>query len=261
MGKASRSKQLRKDSATDFKPNTGDRTWTIVVGALAIVGVVLIDMVATSKKNVQAAAPLLGDHWHAAVGINICGTWEGDLPAYETTVGIHSHGDGLIHMHPYKTDGEGDNASVGTFYSSSGYDYKITETSIKTPVATYKDGDKCEALDNKPGKVRWYVDGVEQTEGNAWDYAPFDGEVVAIAFVPEDYSVGQPPSVTALANPSDVEPSGATQTVLPEQTIVVPGETSASTAPDVATPTTAVSASSPTTTEVETNTATTSALR
>lgn len=253
MGKASRSKQDRRNSpAGEFKPNTGDRTWTIVIGALAIVGVVLIAVVAMNKKTAVRAAPLVNDHWHAAVGVNICGTWDGNLPTYESDVGVHSHGDGLIHMHPYKTDGEGKNASVGNFYGQSGYDYKFSETSIETPSGKYENGDKCEALDNKPGEVRWFVDGKEKS-GNPWKYAPFDGEVVTIAFVPKDYAVGEPPSVTALANPSDVPSTGVTG---PTQTIVVPGETTASST-DVATQTTTVSASSTQTTKQETDSAAT----
>ena len=46
-------------------------------------------------------APVVGDHWHVAVGFSRCGE---ALPEpsddAEDRHGIHTHGDGLIHLHP-----------------------------------------------------------------------------------------------------------------------------------------------------------------
>ncbi len=52
-----------------------------------------------------AAQPRIGDHIHAAMDIYVCGQHEPKLPQFEA--GIHSHGDGLMHMHPQVSGEEG----------------------------------------------------------------------------------------------------------------------------------------------------------
>ena len=61
-----------------------------------------------------------GDHWHSYLGVNICGEWLPNVPEFEAPVGspvgsrnagIHSHGDGLIHTHPFVSSEEGKNAT------------------------------------------------------------------------------------------------------------------------------------------------------
>src|SRR5919108_289734 len=64
--------------------------------------------------------PAIGDHWHAALGVNVCGQWKPNTPQYESGSGIHSHGDGFIHIHPFGRAGAGKNASVGLFLEGAG---------------------------------------------------------------------------------------------------------------------------------------------
>ena len=81
-------------------------------------------------RAADAAANVAGDHWHTALGVNICGQWIGPAPAFEkpydspnqvANVGIHSHADGLIHTHPFVVGEEGNNATVGKFFSYGGW--------------------------------------------------------------------------------------------------------------------------------------------
>jgi hypothetical protein len=195
MGKASRKKGPVKAKAR--RNNLG---FTLVVVAIVVVGVA---GVALSRGGGDSTADgpgaKIGDHWHATLGVNLCGTWQANLPQYEAATGIHSHGDGFMHIHPFSSAGAGNNAKVGLFYSQA--DDKISATSLQIFKEKYKNGDVCDNLDKKPGEVRWSVNGEEKT-GNPADYVPNDRDIVAIAFLPKGVEIGTPPS--AGANPSDV---------------------------------------------------------
>jgi hypothetical protein len=56
------------------------------------------------------------DHWHAAYGVNLCGVWQPAVPEYESSAGLHSHGDGLIHIHPFDHRASFENATLGHFF-------------------------------------------------------------------------------------------------------------------------------------------------
>ena len=197
MGKASRKKRPVKAKA--HKSSLG---FTIVVVLIVVLGIAGI---ALSRGGGDSAADgpgvKIGDHWHAAVGVNLCGTWQGHTPPYEAASGIHSHGDGFIHLHPFSSAGAGDNAKVGLFFSQA--DEKVSASELKIGDKRYKNGDVCDNLEKKPGKVRWTVNGQEQT-GNPGDYIPNDRDVVAIAFLPDGVEIGTPPAAAAGSSPSDV---------------------------------------------------------
>ena len=61
------------------------------------------------------------DHWHAAFAINICGT---ELPANadigSDKLGIHTHQDGLIHIHPFSVQAAGKRATLQRFFDQIG---------------------------------------------------------------------------------------------------------------------------------------------
>ena len=58
----------------------------------------------------------ISDHWHAYLGVNVCGTWLPERARRSRTgrtkpsvrAGLHSHGDGLMHIHPFSSDEAGD---------------------------------------------------------------------------------------------------------------------------------------------------------
>src|SRR5262245_54264911 len=52
--------------------------------------------------------PRVGDHWHEAFAVDVCGEWLPNAPTFESPatnprgrVGLHTHGDGIIHTHPF----------------------------------------------------------------------------------------------------------------------------------------------------------------
>jgi hypothetical protein len=201
MGKAS-----RKKGPVKAKARKGSTGFVVLIAAIFVVGVALIALAKnnnSSSKSAKGPGAKLGDHWHAAIGINFCGTWQANLPQYEPTpnTGVHSHGDGFMHLHPFSAAGAGRNANVGLFYRQAGD--KVSATQIKYGKQTYKNGDVCDNLGKKPGLVRWSVNGQERT-GNPADYAPNDRDVIALAFVPKDADIGTPPVAVSGSNPSDV---------------------------------------------------------
>ena len=122
-------------------------------------------------------------------------------PTFEAESGIHSHGDGMIHIHPFTKAAAGKHATVGAFLTGGGW--KVSETSIDLgPGARFHNGDACP--DGKPGVLRWSVNGREQ-HGNVADFVPFNGDVIALAFLPAGEPIPTPPQSAALDNISDVQ--------------------------------------------------------
>lgn len=122
--------------------------------------------------------PVVGSHWHARYAISICG---GELPPRPYSEGdIHTHGAGLIHIHPSSRRSAGRAADLGRFFRSFGG--RLEDSLLRVPgVGTYRTGTN--SCGPSPGRVPVYVDGdrVEDPGG----YVPRDGQSVRIVFEPE----------------------------------------------------------------------------
>jgi hypothetical protein len=83
--------------------------------------------------------PTVNDHWHQAYAFWLCGEWMTLRGALEQpplneryiTTGIHSHDDGVIHIHPFGSLGSGPNATLGAFLG--GYGVVLTDDSLQFP--------------------------------------------------------------------------------------------------------------------------------
>ena len=196
------------------------RWFVVTVTVICIVGIVGITVASgvLSRSDQASAAPQppsdanpAGDHWHAAFGINICGEWLTNPPTFETAdgnpnvrVGIHTHGDGFIHIHPFYSSEAGDKATLGKFLKYGGWSASDSslETWVGPPGASSKtswsNGDKCpnaagEAGKGKPGRVVFQVN-CKTVDGNPSDHVLADQEVVAIGFLPVGEKLGAPPN-------------------------------------------------------------------
>jgi hypothetical protein len=202
MGKASR--QKRRSSVAAARRSRGNLGWYVATAVVVVLGIVLVVLTVADRE--EDVAPFANaDHWHAALGVNVCGTWQPNPPEFEQRfgsqliAGIHSHGDGLIHIHPYSSDEAGENATVGQFFDYGGWDLSEDSFSVWGGVEQSNGGD----CGGEPATVRWSVNGEEQT-GDPADYRPKDLDVVAIAFLPEGEDIGEPPSAANVNAPSDV---------------------------------------------------------
>ena len=72
----------------------------------------------SSNANVFPAANK--DHIHMAYAINDCGKWLAPIPTFESSFGIHTHGDGVLHIHPYLASASGKNATFSVFENGAG---------------------------------------------------------------------------------------------------------------------------------------------
>ena len=74
--------------------------------------------------------------------------------AGDDVLGIHTHQDGLIHIHPFATRAAGNGAKMSRFFDQTGME--VTDTAIKMPDGkVYKEGET--TCDGKPGEVQLAV--------------------------------------------------------------------------------------------------------
>ena len=243
MGKASSSKKIRKVQQAGVSRAPGQRRnlgYPALIVAIMLVGISLV-FVATNQRQASAGEkPTPKDHWHAALGINICGDFQDPLTDVgPDRLGIHTHADGLIHIHPFGSGASGKNAQLGKYLDQTGV--KVTDTSITLPGGkTYTNGDKC---DGKPASLTLYAwppqanDTTKPkkiTKNITQTRFAEDGSAYVLAFVPEGTKITLPPSVKDLANPIDLE-----ETPQPGDTSgVAPTTAPATTAPATTAPAT-----------------------
>ena len=160
--------------------------WAPVVGIIVVVfGILGFLFIVRSATG----APRIGDHWHAPYQFFACGEKQPNAGVWES--GVHTHGDGIMHIHPFQTFEEGSGARMVKWFEYGGG--KLTNTSIKLPqssVREWKNGDTCP--DGKPGELQVFVTRVgssteERLQGNDLDrFIPHDGDRVRIVFGPPE---------------------------------------------------------------------------
>lgn len=209
MGKASSSKKVQRAAKAAGLPGAKKNYgWPLMIGAVVLLGVLLIVLTVSTNDDSEPGSPTVGEHWHAAYGIYDCDTYlppqsdEGD-----DREGIHTHADGLMHIHPFLTRVSGKGANVGAFARQIGAEIFDDSFSIDGGLDR-ANGEEC---DGEPGEVQLLTwDGPDDEEptirrkGLA-TYAPPDGSVWVLAFVPEGTEVPKPPSVVNLQDPTAAE--------------------------------------------------------
>jgi hypothetical protein len=138
------------------------------------------------------------DFWTAALGVSICGAWLPNAPPAGLETGVHSHGDGLVYIHPFTEDEAGAQATLGLFLERGLW--SASEDSLQLwDGTTHHNGETCRG--GGKARVRWWVDGVEQ-QGNPSKLLPRDGHVVVLGFDSDPAPPGTPPQASALALPA-----------------------------------------------------------
>jgi hypothetical protein len=195
---------------------------TLAVVVAAGVALVVVSLHSSSSSAVppQPSDPATGapgDHWHTAFGVNICGQWLPNPPTFETTAdnpnvraGIHTHGDGYIHIHPFFSYEGGTHASFGRFFTYGGWSVSDTSLSVWSgPGAdpTKKDwsnGERCPPGTPDAGQagfVRWAVNCATKT-GDPASYRLKDQQVFALTFIPKNQPIPVTPNA-AIAPAAD----------------------------------------------------------
>jgi hypothetical protein len=235
MGKASSAKKVARAARAGGRSSAGRQRNLLfpgVIGAIVLLGSALVWYAADDRKGDTSIPPVVGeDHWHAAYGIYICGEWQPDIPEFENTTGIHTHGDGVIHIHPFSQSGAGENATLGTFLEDT--DVKLSDdqltigkNELPDGAKTWKEGeDQCDGKDAELVVAQWEDVSDENakpallTSGLKDIRFRGDGEGYTIAFMPEgDTDIPKPPTAANLAELGAVDAgaqAGSTTTTAP----------------------------------------------
>ena len=183
--------------------------WYASLAVICIVGFLLIGLSRYQRTHQTASSagpPTTAQQWHAALGIDICGTLQPDLPASTNAAhtGLVSNGNGVLTIAPKNSSESGSNATLGRFVS--GYPgLGLTSSTLQYPgKPSLTNGDVCAKGTpdaGKPGVV--IVDswpnftskgpGTE-TSGPPENLRFADGQLITMAFVPATASVPKPPA-------------------------------------------------------------------
>lgn len=127
--------------------------------------------------SITPAAPIAGrDHWHAAYKVYICGQRQPNFPFWEG--GVHTHDDGVIHIHPLLPFEEGAGARLVKWFEYGGG--KLTQSEMRMPGSrdTFRTGDECP--DGSEGVLQVFVNRQRLEDWSG--YIPQDGDRVQIEF-------------------------------------------------------------------------------
>ncbi|HXG42942.1 MAG TPA: hypothetical protein VNL95_09510 [Dehalococcoidia bacterium] len=156
--------------------------------AIIAVAVVAIFLALVLFREAGAISPKMGDHWHARYEIWICGVKQPNIPVFAG--GVHTHGDGYIHIHPENASEEGRGARLVKFFEYAGRALGrggiLTPDTLQVPGDTrvFRNGDTCGEgpFQGQQGQVQVLVNG--QPRADFEDYVPRDGDEVIIVFGP-----------------------------------------------------------------------------
>ena len=212
--------------AEPAQPAASPRRSPFVVVALVLVavvslaaGVAIVGIIATQDREPVVLGPGADanggptrlDHWHAALGVNDCGQWVANWPwppgpSFSTGgparagtdgqlyAGLHSHGDGLIHIEPLASDEMGSNATLGRYFRYGGWN--LDSKAVTFVGVDERNGNLC---NGKPGVLRWAVNGKE-LHGDPSEYHIADGDVIELVFTTRDAALPPASAVPSYAS-------------------------------------------------------------
>ena len=249
MGKASSSKKVARAARAAGRPGARKNyTWPALISIVVVLGVFGVILSRGNTDSASAGPPVITDHWHEAYGIYLCGSWASNLPA-QVHSGIHTHGDGLIHVEPTTHQETGKNANVGKFVKDFGQGLVISQSEIHLPNGTkaYKDGGDCGA--KRADVSIWFWKNVSDKKpklltGSLSSMHIENNSAIVFAFLPKGQTPPLPPSVANLQNPNAGETSGG----VPSSTVPVPSGSSSSSSSSSTPSTSSPSSSTPTST-------------
>jgi hypothetical protein len=172
----------------------GSARWLLrrlLVALLAALAVAVVTRQFTDLGGVATAGqrpatvrgPFVGrDHWHALYAVFICGQRQPNFPSWEA--GVHTHADGVIHIHPFIPSEEEEGARLTKWFEYGGG--KLTQTEMHMPGTpgdqVYRNGDRCP--DGSEGVLQVFVNGERLDDWS--DYIPQDGDRIWVEFGPPE---------------------------------------------------------------------------
>jgi hypothetical protein len=235
MGKASSNKKVARAARAGGRISTGQHRSLLFPGVLALVivlGSALVVFAREDRQNDdQGGVPQIGDHIHQSIAFVVCGDGElADLPEFESTIGIHTHGDGVIHIHPFSQLGVGANATLGRYLEDArdegGVEVSLSDSKLEYFGQTYEEGETdCEGVDDPQLRMAYWPDvqdaasEPEVTTGSFTDKRlTTDGGGMTIFYGDPDADIPKPSKASQLAELGARDAATATSTTTPADT-------------------------------------------
>lgn len=274
MGKASSAKKVARAARAGGRVSSGQPRSLLFPGVLVaviVLGVSLVVYAREDRRNEDnSGVPQLGDHIHEAIAVNVCGEFLEDVPEFESSVGIHSHGDGVIHVHPFSQLGVGANATLERYLQDAreaGVDFSISNSKLTYLDTTVEEGDtECEGVDDPQLRMAYWEDvqfSEDDPEITSGDFGDLrltqNGGGITLFYGDPDADIPKPPKSAQLAELGAIdggEAAGSTTTTEGdgEGTSTTEGDATTTTEGDATTSTTASDASTTTTAAGDTTT-------
>lgn len=187
------------------------------MAVVVVLGIILVFAARTSRE--AKAAPRVGaDHWHAAYAVYDCDTFLSPFQSEFDPDGIHSHLDGVMHIHPFNSGSAGEDAQLGVFLEAMGStvrDDRVTGPGFELDAGSDCNGDptvirvaRFNALDLDAGPVEIYSEDFQSIRFLQ------NQEAFTIARVPAGAEIPPPPAdrLAAAAASSGVVTSSGPET-------------------------------------------------
>lgn len=158
-------------------------------------------------SRAPATPPRIEDHWHAAYAVYDCDTFLQPFLSISDPDGIHSHQDGVIHIHPWNSSATGSDARLDIFFESMGA--RVTDDEISAPgIGVLEAGSECDGETTIIRAARFRWSGSLDEDGGLSDQYLFvedftddfgdiqlleDREAFTIARVPASAEIPPPP--------------------------------------------------------------------
>lgn len=221
MGKSSSAKKVARAARAGGATSTGKRRnllFPVSIAVVVLAGVLIIGLARNTNSSAAQEAPKVGDHIHVAYGIYVCDTFLPPLTdTGADTLGIHTHGDGIVHVHPFGSAAAGKNATLATWGKTDGLSF--SKGGFNVNGTAYDNGYDC---NGQPARVALYVWNADDTSAapqvitsNIADFRlDKDRQAVVLAVVPDGVTPPPPTSIPELDKLSDV-PGASTTTTAP----------------------------------------------
>ena len=173
----------------------------------------------------------LSDHWHEAYGFYVCDTFLRPVEDADRDdlLGIHTHGDGVIHIHPFSAAASGPNARLGLFGEQIGGAFLADGWRLPDGDEYRRGSATCGGQPADVVVYRWSVDDPNAPPdvftANFGDIVfDADRDAYTFAVVPEGTVPPRPPTIPTLDNLTDVPaPDASGPTVVGPAVVDAPG--------------------------------------
>jgi hypothetical protein len=263
VGKASSAKKVARAARAGGRVSSGQPRSLLFPSVLTLVlvlGLALVVYAREDRRNDDmGGVPQLGDHIHQAIAVHACGQFLPDIPLFESpNIGIHTHADGVIHIHPFSQLGVGANATLERYFKDArdegDLDVSLSNSKLDYLGETYEEGEtKCDGVDDPVLRVGYWSNVQDETSDPEVTTGDFgdrrltqDGAGITIFYGDEDADIPKPPNAEQLVElgaadggqvTTTTEPGASTSSTVATEpdasttTTVAGGETTTTVAP------------------------------